>query len=316
MERQVFKIEDEKSWLEKRKEDLTSTDIASLFGVSPYVTYFDLWHRKKTGDAPSMSDNDRLMSGRFLEPAIAAMGAKKMGLEIEPFKDYIRIPQKRLASSFDFKTSDNAILEIKNVDYWAYKKGWIVEGADLDAEEAPVHIELQVQHQLFISGFEKAYIVALIGGNRIQILERCRNERIIVEIQKKAEYFWESIENNQPPSPSFPRDSELVTSLFLHSKKGKIVEATDDEDLNALSNRYLSSLALKTAMEEEVKSLKAQILMKIGDSEKTMLKDFVIKATSVSGNPGSLITAEMAQKMIGTVTGARSGYRRFQIAPI
>ena len=39
----------EAAWLAARTHDLTSTEIAALFGCSPYLTKFELWHRKHDG---------------------------------------------------------------------------------------------------------------------------------------------------------------------------------------------------------------------------------------------------------------------------
>ena len=36
-------------WLKARTEDITSTEVSALFGISPYTTAFELWHRKHDG---------------------------------------------------------------------------------------------------------------------------------------------------------------------------------------------------------------------------------------------------------------------------
>ena len=93
----------EREWLAMRAKDLTSTEAAALFDASPYMTEFEL-NCIKTGKLPKdFEENDRMKWGSRLEGAIAAGIAEDYGLIVEPFKVYMRIPELRMGSSFDFK---------------------------------------------------------------------------------------------------------------------------------------------------------------------------------------------------------------------
>ena len=60
-----------------------------------------------------------------------------------------------------------------------------------------------------------------------------------------------------------------------------------------------------------MKDVKADVLFKerIGDAEKVIGNGWTISAKAVSDNPGKTIT----QEMVGTMIGARKGYRDFRI---
>ena len=63
---------DKKHWLECRTKDITSTEIAGLFGFSPYTTEFEIWHTKKAGTIVEIAGNERMKWGTALQDAIAA----------------------------------------------------------------------------------------------------------------------------------------------------------------------------------------------------------------------------------------------------
>jgi predicted phage-related endonuclease len=48
MERITTTPNDKNHWLELRSQNINSTESACLFGISPYITEFELYHRKQT----------------------------------------------------------------------------------------------------------------------------------------------------------------------------------------------------------------------------------------------------------------------------
>ena len=153
-------------WLERRVDDITSTEISALFGLSPYMTEFELWHNKKNRTVVALEPNDRIKWGTRLEASIAAGIAEDQGWQLSIMSKYMRDTEMWLGSSFDFGIGDDGILEIKNVDALQFREKWTVDGDNI---EAPPHIEMQLQQQLMITGRKYAYIGALVGGNQVKI---------------------------------------------------------------------------------------------------------------------------------------------------
>jgi putative phage-type endonuclease len=308
---EILKPADEADWLRMRAQDVTSTESAALFGMSPYVTHFDLWWRKRSGQVPEFRTNERMRWGSRLEAAIAHGIAEEKGWKIEPLKDYMRDPEARIGSSFDFVITNldggPAHLEIKNVDYLAFCGGWLEH--DDGSIEAPEHIEMQVQHQMAVSGFTCAFIGAFVGGNRFEIIERQRDEDVIRAIRAKVVEFWRTVDAGEEPDPVMPQDAAALIRLNAYAKPGKILDASGDAKIASLVNDYRTSCALRDEYDEEAKVAKAQLLEAIGDSEKVLLPGFSISAGMVADSPGTLITADM----VGTYTGARKGYRNLRI---
>lgn len=274
---------DKNHWLELRLEDITSTDVSCLFNLNKYKTHFELWHEKKNKVVYNFEETDRMKWGSRLEPAIANGIALDRGWEIEPYKDYHRNPDIRAGSSFDFYVkSEDAILEIKNVDSLIYKNEWT-------DDEAPTHIELQVQHQLLVSGLKKAYICALVGGNDLKIIERSADENILKLIEKKIKAFWKSIEDNKPPSPDYEKDSKFIISQYNFADPDKVYSG-NTTDIKKYVLKYKRASDLIKKIDSYKSEQKAKILEIIKDSEKVKSDEFSISAGMVGEKTVSYTT--------------------------
>jgi putative phage-type endonuclease len=307
---EIIPFTTEADWLAHRKRDVTSTESAALFGMSPYVTHYELWHRKRSGVAPEFKTNERMRWGNRLEAAIAHGIAEEQGWEIKPLKEYMRDPEARTGSSFDFVITNQGEpvhLEIKNVDYLAFRDGWI-EHED-GSIEAPEHIEMQVQHQMAVSGFKRAFIGAFIGGNRGVVIERERDEDVIRAIRAKVAEFWRTVDAGKEPDPVMPDDVQAMIRLNQYAEPGKILDASSDEEIARLVEEYRQASAAEKNACEDKEVAKARLLEAIGDAEKVLLPGFTISAGMIADTPPTVITAEM----VGTSYGGRKGYRNLRI---
>ena len=293
-------------WLKLRTKDVTSTEVSALFGISPYITHFELWHRKKSGEIVEHLGNERTEWGKRLESSIANGVADTYGFEIRPMTEYIRDPENRIGSSFDYAVEAQeidgeivhiaGILEIKNVDALQFRDGWIV--GDNGEVEAPPHIEMQVQHQLLVSNRDVAYIGALVGGNSLKLLKRTRNEIVINAIKNKISEFWKSIEDNKEPKPDFERDADFIAKLYNHATKDTLLTA--DQRLTDLAEKYKVASDQESIAVKHKKAIKAEILTIIGKYEK------------VKGDLFTISAGETAPKWIERYE--RSGFRNFRIS--
>lgn len=326
MNRELLSFTSEAEWLAMRDKDLTSTEVSALFGCSPYATAYELFHRKTGQLASDFELNDRIKWGNRLETAIALGIAEDLGLIVEPFKVYARMPELRLGSSFDFKIVGLAegyqgtdetyrdlyrengpgIMEVKNVDGLQFKRAWIADGAIM---EAPPHIELQVQHQQEVADMEWTIIAPLVGGNTPMPFYRLRDRQIGAMIREKAAEFWAMVDSGKAPAPDYVADADTIGKLLLNAN-GETVDMSDNNRLAELLAQHAKASADYTAAETAKKAIKAEVLTIIGASAKVLLKDGVyISAGTVKDSPGTLIEPHM----IGTRVGGRSGYRNMRV---
>lgn len=310
----------EEHWLSLRREDVTSTEAAALFGMSPYMTQYELWHVKQ-GLMPNVfEDNERIQAGRHLEPAIASLVSERYGVVVEPFKVYAR-NEHRAGSSFDYRivgVTDSpvddtrlrvmfeqhgpGVLELKNVDSLAFRRNW-------QDDEAPGHIEVQLQHQLALAGHHQwGAIVALVGGHTTHAYIRERRQDVGDTIMAAVDDFWRSVEAKTPPPVLYPDDAEVVIALHQFSD-GSIHDARDDEELAALLAEYDALGAQEKAIDERRKVIKATVLDRIGDAAKIVWSGGSVSLTQTKDSPGTLVTPDM----VGQYVGGRKGYRMFRV---
>ena len=325
MTRQTITPNDREHWLSLRAQDLTSTDVAALFGMSPYKTKFELWHEKRSGTPTPVTQNARMTWGSRLEASIAAGIAEDNDWCIRPFNEYVRDDELRIGSSFDFRiitseagraaaypgidSESDAILEIKTVDALAFRNGWTVTD---DFIEAPTHIELQVQHQLLVSGLSVAYIGVLIGGNDVRILRREADLEVHAAIRQEAYSFWRSIADGAAPDPVMPNDARAVIRMHQFAEPGKLFDARSDANIAAAVAEYSRLKREARDLEELADARKAEILTLVGDAERVLAQGFTISAGMVAPSPGTLITPDM----VGQYVGARNGHRSFRVTAV
>jgi putative phage-type endonuclease len=309
MTTEIITPRDEAHWLEMRRSDITSTESAALFGMSPYLTKFELFHRKRGALTADFKANARMVWGSRLESAIAAGIAEDNGWTIQPMKDYWRLPDSRIGSSFDFMITslgEPAHLEIKAVDFLAFRDGWQLE--DEDEPAPPAHIELQVQHQMLVSGFSQSFIGVLVGGNTTHVIHRHRDEDVISAIRTRISEFWRDVDAGREPPAVMPEDAASVIRLNAHAEPGKLLDASGDNELAALIAEYRQAKRDADNANEHAEVMKARILERIGDAEKVIVQGGSLSCGVVADSPPTVITADM----IGQTYGGRRGYRRMQ----
>lgn len=284
LKRESIQTTSPEEWLRLRTKDITSTESAALFGLSPYLTPFELWHRKKSSEVVQAEPNDRIKWGNRLQDSIAAGLAEDQKWSVKRRSEYERLPEMRLGASFDFTIlggkEGDGLLEIKNVDSLVLRDEWIIQD---DEVEAPPHIEMQVQHQLLVSGLAYAYIGALVGGNRTVLIRREPAPAVIQSIVTRAEDFWKSVDAGKAPKPDFSKDSAFIAKLYQAVRPGSVINVADDAEIAQLVAAHKDYTTARDEAEAGRDEVKARILMKIGNAEKAIGKDFSISAGAVKG---------------------------------
>lgn len=306
----IIPVTSEAQWLAERAKDITSTEVPALYGLSPYVTEFELWHRKATGVVEAHGDSERMRWGRRLESAIATGVAEDNGWQVRKRDVYVRLDDLRLGASFDFEIDGDprgpGLLEVKNVDGLVFRDQWHVAN---DSREAPDHIELQLQTQLEVSGFAWGCIVALVGGNEAHTLIRTRDEEIGRDIRGRARAFWQSVDSGTAPRPDFVRDSEFIIRQLRRHAGTEAIKA--DAEIDNLLAIYQRQAAAMKAAEESRDAVKAEILLRIGTAAKVTSKLGTLSCGETKDSNGAFITADM----VGTYVGGKAGFRQFRFYP-
>ena len=302
--------------LELRAGVVTSTEVSALFGESPYLTAFELWHRKKNGELGEIEDNDRMKWGRRLEASIAHGVAEDFGVVVRDLQEFATCEGVRMGASFDFEINDErddlsavndmrlldllrhhgpGVMEIKNVDFLAWRNNWTAG----DVAEAPAHIEIQLQAQLECLDREWGCIVALVGGNEAHVIVRRRDRAVGQALRRKVAEFWQSIDDNNPPPPVMPQDAAFIVQLYQYAEPGKLFDARGDAEIASVCAEYSQAGKDEKAAKDRKDSARARLLERIGDAEKVLVDGFTVSA-------GMVGPAEIPAY-------TRAGYRGFRV---
>lgn len=312
-------------WLALRALYVSSTESAALFGMSPYLTAFELWHQKHDNDTSTIDLNERMEWGLVMERTIAKMVSLKYGVKVRNLNAYVVHDSEKMGASFDYEiigiqsatesVHENnlavpivdtvlqdlynqhgaGILEIKNVDWSVFKEQW--DAGDQPA--APEHIEVQVQHQLECIDRQWTAIAALVGGNRLVMIPRLRDKEVGTALVRRITEFWQTVAEGTAPAPTLPEDAEFISKLYGYAEVGKLLDMRGNAAITALCEDYKAASEAATKAEENKKSAKAELLMAIGDAEKVLVDGFKISA-------GMIADAEIAAY-------TRKGYRNIRI---
>lgn len=277
-------VTDINHWHAIRAQHVGASEVAALFGASPYMSKFTLWHQKK-GTLPTPDlDSDRVDAGNRLEPVIAQWHADRQGWKVQKVHRYMQHRRiKGMGTSLDYEVIDHTdgpgVLEIKNVDRIIWHQGWFNEDGEI---EPPLHIELQLQHQLAVSGRQWGAIGALIGGNQPEIIIRKRHDAIIGKIEQAVAAFWQSIAEDKEPPITGSEDYATIAAIYRQAREGELVDLSDNKEALELCQILADCSAKKKHFEDQIKAAKARLLPLIGDAETAIIPGFKVSAKTIS----------------------------------
>ena len=231
-------------WLEWRRKGIGSSDAPGVLGVSPWASPLSIY-ADKLGLVDPKADNERLEWGRIMEAPIAERYAKKTGREQTEEPYILQHPELPwMLCNLDRLITDPekglGILEIKSYD-------------PFDREgEARVDVQVQLQHQLAVTGITWGSIVGLAYGRTLVWEDYERNDLFVASMIQAELAFWDRVLRTEPPDP----DSHVATREAIRKLYPKDTGITIDLPPEALKWAELLALA-----QEEKKSAEGAIAL-------------------------------------------------------
>jgi len=265
-------------WLELRKKGLGGSDVGSICGLnkwkSPIAVYLD-----KVGELPNEDiESEAAYWGTVMEDTVAKEFEKRTGKKVRR-KNFILQHKEypwMLANLDRVIVGENALLECKTAS--AYKDG------DWKDDVIPESYLLQVQHYLAITGCEKGYIAALIGGNKFVWKEIQRDEEIIEYLINIEKDFWENhIEIKNPPVIDGSEASIKVLNM-MYPEATNTEEMLLDYEAAELISRRNELKEEATKVKEEISECENKIKNMIGNHEKAVVDTYKVAWKNVNSN--------------------------------
>jgi len=301
-------------WLSLRHRYVSSTESAALHGLSPYLTAFELFHNKKQASYVEFEANERMAWGIRQEEAIARGVAEEYGVKVRKLNSYVSRDGTGMGSSFDYEivgvkdgvpppqgtvlqeaytSMGPGILEIKNVDWLVYKRTWL-------EDEAPAHIEIQVQHQLHVIERKWAAMGILVGGNNLKMIVREYDPAVGQVMQDKVRQFWKDLKSGNAPPPVLPQDADLISHIYNFGDPDKTLDAQGNAEVETLCKDYLAAGKAEKEAKDAKDTAKAKLLQIVGDASK------IVVDGGISISAGTVGEAEIAAY-------TRNAYRNFRV---
>ena len=181
-------VQGSQEWLDYRLKMRNASETAAMLGVSPWMSPYQLW-LLKTGRATTKT-TAAMQHGTDMEPAARAAYEAQTGKVMQP----LVLQDGAYSASLDGMDLDGQlIVEIK----CPYKGPSSVLWNEAMVGEVPAHYELQVQHQLMVSGAALAHLWVFDGTQGL-LLPIERHEGAMDRIRTGWDLFQQFVESDTP----------------------------------------------------------------------------------------------------------------------
>lgn len=278
-------------WLRKRKCGIGGSDASSILGLNKYKSSMAVYLEKKdeicyaqvanglkgNNSSQDRNENDgssskemtvvqnsdnknsyKMELGNKLKAFVASEFMLKTGKKVRSINGILRNDKYPFAiANIDRAVvGEKAFLECKVTNSFN-KKEW--------EKTIPINYKVQMNHYMAVSGASHCYVAALIGNEELVIHKLNRDEKIIEEIMKLEEMFWNNcVLGDDFPMPDGSNDySKALDSLYKDSKNEELILFEAENVLK----RYDEVLGIYKEFEKEKKSIEQYLKLQMKNYE-------------------------------------------------
>ena len=255
-------------WLQIRKQGIGSSDAAAAVGLNPYKSQLELWLEKTGRDSnlPKTDPQDEESPaywGNVLEPIVAWHYSKRTKHKVRRINAVLQHPNPELP--WMLANIDREVIGTDEVQILECKTAGI-NGARLWKEGVPEYVQLQVMHQLAVTGKQAADVAVLLGGQTLEIHRIERDEQMIARLIELERRFWQYVETDTPPPADGSASAELALRCLYPQGNGQVVDYSGNAGLTAA---LLELKAVRQSISEKEKreaELKQMLQQAMGES--------------------------------------------------
>lgn len=272
-------ITDRTDWLARRKQDITASEVAALFGCHPYKTAAEVY-LEKLGQFEQPEETDEMRRGRLLEP-IVAREVRRTNPEwsITPASEYLRNPAIRLGATPDFYVQrengsgklQHAILETKTAAASLFDRDW--QGTP------PLWIMLQIATQQLLAGADSGVVACLAVGehrfslHQFEVPRHAGTEKRIIDA---VQAFWQAFGRGEAPAWDFSRDAATIKRFYAREGEAKTIDLRGNSRIGELLFELQAAKVERDAQAARVEQADAEIRALIGDHDKAVVDGWLV----------------------------------------
>lgn len=259
----IIRPADRNEWLQHREQGIGSSEVATILGLNPWETPYQLWRRKKGLDK-GKSETFAMKAGHYLEDAVSMFWHDETGrdiikrsagdwLMVNTEKPFMRVSPDRTywLSGMPHNNANKGILECKTTQM------------RIDPDDLPKYWFCQVQYQLGVAEYEQGSLAWLSQGREFGYKDISLVPDFFAWICEEVTKFWiDNVQGNIEPEAQSVED---VLLRYNQHTDGKILEVSDDiftacNDLKALKEQI-------GKLDEHKEELETKIKMCFADAE-------------------------------------------------
>lgn len=302
-------------WLEVRKGGIGSSDAAAAIGLHPYKSQLQLWMEKtgRDGDLPVVDpqdDSSPMYWGTLLEPIVAAHYTRRTGHKVRRVNAVLQHPEHPwMLANIDREVvgaPDVQILECKTAG---------INGSRLWRDGVPEYVQLQVMHQLAVTGKQAADVAVLLGGQELQVFRIVRDDELIAQLIALERQFWACVERDQPPPADGSDSADLALRCLYPRDSGTTLDLSSDLEISGVFSDLLAVrevISTQSALEAQ---LKQRIQQRMGDATRAVFETGEV-SWKRSRDGTSLNTAQLVKdhpELAQAYAVSKPGSRRFLV---
>ncbi len=254
-------------WLEVRKNGIGGSDAAAAVGLNPYMSPLELWLIKTGRDAnlprPDPQDtSEPIYWGTLLEPIVAASYTKQTSNKVRRVNAVLQSP----TVPFMLANVDREVVGCRDVQLLECKTAGEF-GARLWRDGVPEYVQLQVQHQLAVTGRQAADVAVLICGQKLEVHRVVRDDALIARLIELEAVFWRFVDTDTPP-PADGSDSADRALRCLYPGAGGTVDFTDNRRLSSVFVDLVAVRADIEARQQVEAQLKQTIVQAMAEADR------------------------------------------------
>ena len=304
-------------WLQIRKQGIGSSDAAAAVGLNPYKSQLELWMEKTGRDAalPKADPDDEespMYWGNVLEPIVAWHYSKRTGHKVRRINAILQHSDPEL--SWMLANIDREVIGAEDVQILECKTAGI-NGARLWKEGVPEYVQLQVMHQLAVTGKQAADVAVVLGGQHLEIHRIERDEQMIARLIELERTFWRYVETDTPPPADGSASAETALRCLFPQDDSQTVDFSRHAGLTAA---YIELKALRQSIADKEKreaELKQMLQQAMGDASRAEFTNGYISWRKAKDSVGFDVTRLLKERphLQAKYTLLKPGARRFLV---
>lgn len=259
----------------KARGTIGASDVAALFGVSPWQSEYSLFARESglwvEDETRSAAEEERMAIGRELERPVLDIWARRTSKDVshnsESTRNALYPGMSATPDGYEWTLTalgprEDATIDVKTIQP-RERMEWAQTGT-------PLHYRLQCQQQMTIIGVKRGWLVGLFGVSEIAAEALVHDPIMEEQILEKVATFWKRVRGELPP-PEITDHKATYAALMAQKRESKTIELSQEAwDLRAA---WDAEKKLATAAAKRAKALQAKLLASLGPYDRGVFAD-------------------------------------------